>query len=249
VLALARARVRDRENLRFERTRLFGRVRRIMRGLGARLVAMGRLAERDDVFYCELEELLGTFDGTAACPVSPEIVEARRAAFDRYREEPAPPDRFETRGSPAAPGAVVAYSSAPGGGPNETDETAGPLTGIGACAGMVCGPVRVVADPRGVELAPGEILVARQTDPGWVVLFPAASGLLVERGSLLSHSAIVAREMAIPAIVSLPGITSTLVDGEWVEMDGAAGTVRRLADSAPPPDVSPTAPAPSTPAA
>jgi pyruvate,water dikinase len=88
--------------------------------------------------------------------------------------------------------------------------------------------VRVVFDPRGVELIRGEILVAQQTDPGWVVLFPAAAGLLVERGSLLSHSAIVAREMNIPAIVSIPGVTSRLTNGEWVEMDGATGAVRKI---------------------
>lgn len=97
-----------------------------------------------------------------------------------------------------------------------------------ACAGVVRGPVRVVHDPRGVELARGEILVAQQTDPGWVVLFPAAAGLLVERGSLLSHSAIVAREMGIPAVVSIPGVTSLLHDGEQVEMDGTSGVVRRI---------------------
>jgi pyruvate,water dikinase len=79
-----------------------------------------------------------------------------------------------------------------------------------------------------VVLNPGEILVAQQTDPGWVVLFPAASGLLVERGSLLSHSAIVAREMGIPAIVSIPAVTRILKDGDEVEMDGASGLIRLL---------------------
>jgi pyruvate,water dikinase len=60
------------------------------------------------------------------------------------------------------------------------------------------------------------------------MLFPSASGLLVERGSLLSHSAIVAREMGIPAIVSVAGVTHWLKDGDWVELDGASGVVRRL---------------------
>ena len=92
--------------------------------------------------------------------------------------------------------------------------------------GRVTGRVRVVLDPRGARLEHGEILVARQTDPGWVVLFPAAAGLLVERGSLLSHSAIVSRELRLPCIVSLPGITRLLKTGDLVEMDGAAGTVR-----------------------
>jgi len=73
--------------------------------------------------------------------------------------------------------------------------------------------------------------VAERTDPGWVPLFAAAGGLLVERGSLLSHSAIVAREMGIPAIVAIPGLMDRLVDGELVEMDGGTGIVRRLNDS------------------
>ena len=101
-------------------------------------------------------------------------------------------------------------------------------TGLGCCAGVVRGPVRVVTDPRHAKLHHGEILVAERTDPGWVMLFPAAAGLVVERGSLLSHSAIVARELGIPAVVSVSGLTRWLKDGDWVELDGASGVVRRL---------------------
>jgi pyruvate,water dikinase len=74
----------------------------------------------------------------------------------------------------------------------------------------------------------GQILAAPRTDPGWVPLFPSISGLLVERGSLLSHSAVVAREMGIPTIVGIRGITQMLEDGERIRMDGRAGTVERL---------------------
>jgi len=88
--------------------------------------------------------------------------------------------------------------------------------------------VRVITDPRNAKLKAGEILVAERTDPGWIMLFPSASALLVERGSLLSHSAIVAREMGIPAIVSISGVTRWLKNGDWVEMDGSRGTVRRI---------------------
>jgi pyruvate,water dikinase len=86
----------------------------------------------------------------------------------------------------------------------------------------------VVTDPRNARLQEGDILVAERTDPGWVMLFPAAAGLLVERGSLLSHSAIVAREMGIPAVVSVPDLTRWLKDGDWVELDGTTGVARRL---------------------
>jgi pyruvate,water dikinase len=100
--------------------------------------------------------------------------------------------------------------------------------GIGCCPGVARGPVRVITDPRNAKLLNGEILVAERTDPGWVMLFPSASGLLVERGSLLSHSAIVAREMGIPSIVSIAGVTRWLKDGDWVELDGSSGVVRRV---------------------
>jgi pyruvate,water dikinase len=74
----------------------------------------------------------------------------------------------------------------------------------------------------------GDILVAERTDPGWIMLFPCAAGLLVERGSLLSHSAIVAREMGIPAIVSVDGVTRWLSDGDWVELNGSTGVVVKI---------------------
>jgi pyruvate,water dikinase len=69
-------------------------------------------------------------------------------------------------------------------------------------------------------------MVAERTDPGWVPLFPTASAILVERGSQLSHSAIVAREMGIPAIVGIAGLMQRLEDGMEIEMDGGRGTVR-----------------------
>ena len=90
------------------------------------------------------------------------------------------------------------------------------------------GRVRLVTDPTNAKLRKGEILAARHTDPGWVMLFPLASALLVERGSLLSHSAIVAREMDLPAIVSLPSLTDWVSTGDLVEMNGTTGVVRKI---------------------
>ena len=69
-------------------------------------------------------------------------------------------------------------------------------------------------------------MVAERTDPGWVPLFPISKGILVERGSILSHSAIVAREMGIPAIVGINHLFETLKDGDIVEMDGSKGTIK-----------------------
>ena len=88
----------------------------------------------------------------------------------------------------------------------------------------------VVRDPRGVELPAGSILVAERTDPGWIMLFPAAAGLVVERGSLLSHSAIVARELGLPCAVSVPQATTWIQSGDLIELDGSSGLVRRITE-------------------
>ena len=93
--------------------------------------------------------------------------------------------------------------------------------------------MRVVREPRDAGDLTGCILVAERTDPGWTLLFPAARGLLVQRGSLLSHSAIVAREIGLPCIVGLPRLLEIVREGEWVEMDGTTGVVLRLDRDAP----------------
>jgi pyruvate,water dikinase len=101
---------------------------------------------------------------------------------------------------------------------------------------VVRGRVCRVTDPNQSEVRSGEILVAERTDPGWIMLFPGAAGLLVERGSLLSHSAIVARELRLPAVVSISGLMAWLRDGDLVEFDGSSGVVRKLSSPAPGPD-------------
>lgn len=223
ILGQARSRVSDRENLRFERTRLFGRVRRVFVELGKRFQADGILDDARDIFWLEKDEIFGFVEGTSSDTDLRGLATLRRAEFERWKAAEPPADRFETRGmvGHAQPcRSTVATPSTPGG------DT---LKGIGCCPGVVRGTVRVITDPRGAVIRQGEILVAERTDPGWIMLFPACSGLLVERGSLLSHSAIVAREMGIPAIVSLTGLTAWLATGDQVEMDGASGTVRKLA--------------------
>lgn len=221
LISRTRTLVRNRENLRFERTRVFGRVRQVMRELGRRLAADHQLDSPDDVFYLTLDEVLET--GVTRDLRS--LAALRKREFEEYRASPPPPDRFTTRG-PLHRHQSFAPDASPS--PKTSDLQSSDLQGIGACAGIVKGPVRVVTDPREARLRPGEILVAAQTDPGWVVLFPAAAGLLVERGSLLSHSAIVARELNLPCIVSLSRISTTLKTGDLVEMNGQTGEVTLL---------------------
>ncbi len=227
VMGQARKRVRNRENLRFERTRLFGTVRRLFLEAGRRLQAIGRLDDARDIFYLELGEVLAFNDGTATTTDLRSLAAVRKQEFAAYREGPAPAERFETRGPVYH--AQPYRSSKPSGGIEAGGEE---RKGLGCCPGVVRGTACVVRDPKHARLNAGCILVADHTDPGWIMLFPSASGLLVERGSLLSHSAIVARELGIPAVISIPGLLDWLQDGDEVELDGAAGIVRRVAASA-----------------
>lgn len=221
VLGNARRRVRDRENLRFERTRVFGRVRLIFVEVGRRLYALDLLESPRDIFYLDLSEVLGIVEGTATCTDLKVLASVRRAEAERFKGETPLGERFTTTGV-AGLGITARPRSV------HVDLSGDRRSGMGCCPGVVRGRVHIVADPRSAKVRAGEILVAERTDPGWIMLFPSAAGVLVERGSLLSHSAIVARELSIPTIVALRGVTSWLRDGEWVEMDGGAGTVTRI---------------------
>jgi pyruvate,water dikinase len=221
VLRHARRRVRDRENLRLERTRLFGRVRRIFLEIGRRLHALDLLDDPRDIFALEVDEVLAFADGRSTTVDLRALAELRTREFRSYTEGEAPDDRFETV-SPVYHGNAFRR---PADRPVPDGEE---RRGLGCSPGVVCGAVRVVRDPATVDLAERAILVAEHTDPGWIMVFPSALGVLVERGSLLSHAAIVARELGIPAVVSVPGLTRWLRDGDRVEMDGRTGIVRRL---------------------
>ena len=102
------------------------------------------------------------------------------------------------------------------------------LTGIGCYPGIVEQRLKVIHSPRDNLSIDGQILVAMRTDPGWAPLFPTCAGILVERGSTLSHSAVIARELGIPAVVGVPHLLSIVTDGERVRLDGVLGSVERL---------------------
>jgi len=224
VLKNARERVRIRENLRYERTRVFGRVRTIFLELGRRFHERGLLQAARDIFFLEVEEIFGFVQGYAAGTNLKGLVSLRRQEYDEYKRLEKPADRFETRG-------IVYHGNrfTGGNGRPEAGGLDGDLRqGTGCGPGIASGRARVVTDPAAAHIETGEILVAERTDPGWVMLFPLASGLVVERGSLLSHSAIVAREMGIPTVVGLEGATAWLQTGDWVRVDGHAGCVRKM---------------------
>ena len=208
-----------RERMRFARTEVFAIGRRIFRAMDLRFVETGILERPGDLHYLDRAELRGAIRGTLP-PVDLRVIVAdRRARFERYRVEATLPSRLETSGP-----VLFASNANPieGDAPTAEGET---LSGTGVCPGIVRGRCLPVDDPRGVTPRPGDIVAARSTDPGWVPLLMAASGLLVERGSLLSHSAIVARELGLPTIVAIDGLMARIGPGQVVQMDGSTGLV------------------------
>jgi phosphohistidine swiveling domain-containing protein len=222
VLKLARSRVRDRENLRFERTRVYGRVRAIFIEVGRRLVNLQVIDNVDDIFYLDVAEIVAFARGTGSSGALNVLVRARREEFQAYMDSDDPPRRFITCGPPQLESSMQEVAQAKENGSSVV------RSGQACSPGVVRGPVKIVRDPRTATVVAGDILVAQRTDPGWVTIFPLVSGMIMERGSLLSHSAIVARELGLPAIVGVEDACQWLSDGDWVELNGATGTIRKL---------------------
>ncbi|MBN1411485.1 MAG: hypothetical protein JW969_11625 [Spirochaetales bacterium] len=104
----------------------------------------------------------------------------------------------------------------------------GELSGEPISAGVVTGRIKVLRSPDEKPLLPGEILVARATDPGWTTLFVNAGGIILEVGGMMQHGAVVAREYGKPCIAGIEKATSVLKDGQLVEMDGIQGIIRLM---------------------
>ena len=217
VLANARLGVKNRENMRFARTRIFGLVREVMRAIGRHLTSERLIATPQDVFYLTLDEVFDFIKGTAVTTDLRGLIELRKREFDGYRAAAPADDRFETFGMAYNRNAFTSVQ-------DEEPLEEGLLRGTPCSPGRITGDVKVLRSPDEASLS-GEILIAERTDPGWVPLYPSISGLLIERGSILSHSAIVAREMGIPTIVGIRGLTATLKTGDVVTMDGSTGVV------------------------
>jgi len=197
----------------------------VLENLGARKVLhelVRRASERGGphdprLAFCVTAAELSDF---VASPGSFAQVIAERAALRDHLDARVPPDWFEGRIPDPANWKVRSEHVVPA-------PTMGSIGhGIAVSGGVASGPARVVShpgDPRGLE--PGEVLVCAITDPSWTPLFLGAVAVVCESGALLSHAAIVARELGIPAVLSVPGITG-VVDGTMLHVDGNTGEVR-----------------------
>ncbi|HEY4410283.1 MAG TPA: PEP-utilizing enzyme [Acidimicrobiia bacterium] len=184
-------------------------LRAMARRIGACLAKEGLLADPEDAFFLTADELAGE----AALP-EPSVIADRRRRHEAFRALRIP-STFQ--GVPTAEPA------------GDHDVTGLPtLTGTGASPGVVEGRVVVVEDPATADVEPGDILVAHTTDPSWASIMFLAKALVVDIGGLLSHAAVVARELGIPCVMHTTDGTSRLRTGDLCRVDGSAGTVEVL---------------------
>jgi len=186
-----------------------GVMRQHLKAVGSELAATKMIDQTDDVFYLDLGDARR---GLAGEDLRTLIAERREAYQQELKRRHIPRLLLSDGTEPEAVAVEAARAD-------------GALTGSPASTGTVTGRARVVLDPIGAHLEPGEILVAPSTDPGWTPLFLTAGGLVMEMGGSNSHGAVVAREYGIPAVVGVPEATHKIETGQLITVDGAAGLV------------------------
>ena len=182
--------------------------RDIARAAARRLVAAGRLAQEDDVFFLSADALRTALLGSAP---SPAALRRRRRRWDAESALPAPRE--------VDLGAREAVRPAEG-----------ELRGLGVSAGVGLGNARVIQPGEVARLEPGEVLVAPVLDAALGPLLASAAGAVAEMGGLLSHGAVVARELGVPCVVDVRDATRRIRTGERIFVDGGSGQVKRGRD-------------------
>jgi pyruvate,water dikinase len=210
VLRLARALIPQREVGKANYTQCLDGARIAARVIGRELVAAGALDEPDDVFGLAYDELVSEQLPTEARQLARErgAIRDDYATTELAEKWTGPPVRVALAGAAVTNGSMVRGEA--GGG------------------GSVTARARVIVDPASEDLEPGEVLVCRCTDPGWVALFHLAGGVAVDMGGTMSHAAIVARELGIPCVTCTVDGTRRLQTGDFVRLDGDKGTIEIL---------------------
>ncbi|MEV4020267.1 PEP/pyruvate-binding domain-containing protein [Nonomuraea angiospora] len=216
--------VRSREETRSEMMRGFWMVRDFV------LRAGEVTGQGDDLFFLTVEEILGVLRGWNR-PLS--YVARRRATYELYKALPPYPGVIRGRFDPER------WAADPHrrGDVFDAEATAAPpsqtISGFPGAAGVVEGTARVLASvAEGDRLGEGEILVTTVTNVGWTLLFPRAAAVVTDVGAPLSHAAIVARELGIPAVVGTRNATMLVRDGDRIRVDGSKGSVEVIGESA-----------------
>ena len=203
-------------------------VRHVFLEFGDRLVATGAIAARNDVFMLYGNEVIDAANNGYNGDFKALVIE-RRAEMDKWEKIPAAPHVGTDYGTPPDNPVTRALGRLFGWGPPPAETPSGTIAGRPGSSGKVTGTARIIIRLSDADrLKKGDILVTPTTSPPWTPLFATAGGIVTDTGGALSHCAIVAREYAIPAVVGAQGASLQINDGDQIEVDGDAGTVRIL---------------------
>lgn len=200
-----------RETPKFFIVRLMGIIRDELLASGDEFVRAGLVEKPEDLFFLHFHELQALANHDARDWKS--LVAERRAVHERENRRKQIPRVLLSNGRAFYEGLGAAA---------DTDTV---ISGSPVSPGVAEGIVHIIFDPRGAQLAPGEILVCPGTDPAWTPLFMVAGGLITEVGGMMTHGSVVAREYGIPAVVGVHQATTRLKDGQRIRIDGTAGKI------------------------
>lgn len=203
--------VRQREATKSLAVSLARHLRRLARSAAQRLEKAGTLANARDVFFLTSEELLRALEGGA---VPAAALARRQRRQEREAALPAPRE-LDLTDPDAAP----------------QDSRAAPLAGVGVSAGVGVGRARILEAGTDARVEPGEVIVASVLDAGLGPLLAGASAAVAEIGGLLSHGAVVARELGVPCVVDVRDATRRIRPGDRILVDGDRGRVRIVSES------------------
>ncbi len=211
--------VRNRELLRLRRTYIYDIARRIFLALGRNFQENGDIDAKRDIFFMEKDEVFALAKGKKIKSLK-EKIKQRKAEYNKNADSETH-ERMYFYGEVKPENMIPVYSA------QEKVNDGNILSGTPGGGEVVEGVVKFITSAND-HFESGYILMAKRTDPGWTVLFPIADAIIVERGSVLSHSAVVAREMGKTLVVGVRGLTDKVKDGDRVRVDGIKGSIEIL---------------------
>ncbi len=209
--------IAGREKSRLNRSRIYGIVRLIFDTMGDRFAKGGFIEKPSDIYYLTIDEAFSMAENP--CDMKKQVAE-RKDAYSLYKMLP-PYTRliFEDKEFDKRHSSVNSHK-------RRNSENS--LQGVPCSGSITEGEALVISCPEDAHDVKDKILVTKMTDPGWVFLLASAKGVISEKGSLLSHTAIISRELNIPSVVGVERLTDTIKSGDLIRMDGGTGKIEIL---------------------
>lgn len=208
--------IKNREISRLNRSRIYGMVRTIFHSIGENFYNSKLIDDTDDIFYLKTTEIFDFISGQPSDLKN--LIYNRKQEYQVFRKLPSNTRLVFTN--------HIFHKKHSNINSEVMFENGNEILGIPCSNGLVIGEVVVVDDPNTVKDFKDKILVTKMTDPGWVFLITLSKGIITEKGSLLSHTAIISRELNIPSIVGVKNITSILRTGDIIKMNGYTGEIQ-----------------------